>query len=777
MLELPPFLLVLVAMCCGGWMGVAIWATLHGLHAARMAEAVGSRLARGEALLAASPTPYLVCLPSGDIEVSERAAVLIGVAPGTQRIERMVPRAQAEDLLRLINATAASGATFSHSLALGGGSRMVACQGHLAPETFPRGTVLLWLSETPLQEQMVHTHDADTDRLSATVDALTGLLEAAPFPIWYRGPDLRLALVNGAYVRAVEGGAALAVVRSGIELIDEGEGRSALARAASVLKGGEPVSRTVPATIAGTRRIMHVVEIPISGGVAGYAIDVEEREQARAELERFVKAQRDLLDRFSAGVVQFGRDRHVIFANGPFMRLFGLGADFLGDHPEFDRLLDRLRERRALPEVRDFPDWKRDKRSWFLSDEAMEEDWLLPGGKHLRVVPQPLPDGGLLLIFEDRTEQNELASARDTLLRVRTATFNNLFEAIGVFASDGRLYLWNDRFREVWGFEEEQLAAHPRIDALLPGIAGKLKRRSLASYVRELVRSATVERKQRNGRVGFADGRDFAFAAVPLPDGNALFTMLDITDSRRIEGALRERNDALEQADRVKTAFMSNMSYELRTPLTSINGFAEMLAAGYAGPLPPAASEYVAAITASAERLSMLVDNVLDLTQSDIGPLPLADEQVDIGALCGEVAEQEANAAAGKDIVVALELDPASGEVTGDGKRLAQALGSLVRNAIAYTGEGGRVLIRAGGSSRAVEIVISDNGCGIAEEDQARVFERFGRAVEDARGERGSLGLGLPLARQIVEAHGGSMRLDSAVGVGTSVTVFLPRGR
>src|SRR3712207_5795711 len=133
-------------------------------------------------------------------------------------------------------------------------------------------------------------------------------------------------------------------------------------------------------------------------------------------------------------------------------------------------------------------------------------------------------------------------------------------------------------------------------------ISKMLKNPGHAGLVRELVRSATVERKQRSGRVSLTDGRDFEFAAVPPPDGNALFTMLDITDSRRIETALRERNEALEDADRTKSAFVANMSYELRTPLTSIGGFAEMLAGGYAGELPPTAIEYVKAVLESVGR-------------------------------------------------------------------------------------------------------------------------------------------------------------------------------
>jgi signal transduction histidine kinase len=773
-----------LALICAGWLCVAVWATLRGLRLAREGRALRDEAARSEAFLAVAPALPLLVAPDLSLQMSERLANLLGLAEPVAAFGALGAGEQGlagDDAARLreaVQASAATGAPFTLTLRPQGSSRLLLVRGGPAPAPAAEGAILLWfLDETESEEQRAALAER-ADRLAFGLEALSGLVEAAPFPIWHRGPDLSLAMVNSAYVSAVEADSAAAVVAGAIELIDDDKER-AVGEAAAIRDSGQPLVRTIPATISGERRTMRVVEVPLgTAGVAGYAIDVEDREQARADLARFVRAQRDMLDRLSAGVAQFGPDRTLIFFNQPFARMFALRAETLSERLEFDRLLDHMREAGNVPEVRDYPEWRSERSRWFTEAlVAQEEDWLLRGGRHVRVVGQPLPDGGLLLIFEDRTEQLQLASARDTLLRVRAATFDNLFEAIGVFASDGRLQLWNNRFRELWQFEEEQLAKHPRIDGLTAHIGKKLKNPGHASLVRELVRNATMERKQRNGRVSFLDGREFEFAAVPLPDGNALFTMLDVTASRTVEAALRERTTALEEADRLKTAFVSNMSYELRTPLTSIGGFAEMLAGGYGGELPATAVDYVAAIMDAVARLGAMIDNVLDLTQSDSGSLLLAEDEVDVAAMCQAAAEAFGETAARKSIALAVKIERHSGSLTGDRRRLRQALDNVLKNAFAYTPDGGRVLLHAGGTRKEAQITVSDNGQGIAAADQARVFDRFNRAQSPEGGGEAALGLGLPLARQFVEAHGGRIELVSEPGEGTTVTIRLPRGQ
>ena len=435
-----------------------------------------------------------------------------------------------------------------------------------------------------------------------------------------------------------------------------------------------------------------------------------------------------------------------------------------------------MRENNRVPETRDFPSWKEERRAWFTSpEELIEEDWMLPNGDHFRVVAQPLPDGGLRLFFEDRTEQVRLASARDTLLRVRAATFDNLFEAISVFASDGRLYLWNRRFSQVWDLDEEWLSNHPRVDELVPAIARKLVNPTAAAQIREMVRKTTNERQPANGRITLTDGRHFEFAAVPLPDGNALFTLVDVTDSTRIEAALRERATALEQADRVKTDFVANMSYELRTPLTSIGGFAEMLAHGYAGELSPKANDYTQAILDSVDRLSNLIDDVLDLTQGDTRGVPIDRERVDIAGLCRSAVDKVQARVADKGLQLRSDISDDVGIVVGDARRLREAVEHVLANALAYTDKGGKIALKAWGDRDKAFVQISDNGAGIAKKDLPRVFNRFDRVLEDGVRGEAALGLGLPLTRQFIEAHGGKVDLVSARGKGTTVTLTIPR--
>lgn len=758
----------------------AAWALYTGLAMRAKARGVEADNARLWALIRTAPARAMVARPDGRIEMSSQLLDWLGLTTAPRDLSALagtdggLEPEDADRLAAAVEGARKAAAPFRLPVRAAGSERLLMAVGERAPGALIRdaGVVVWFFDATDTQGEVVRLTER-TALLRDAYRALKGLIEAAPMPMWYRTGDLRLGLVNTAYVAAVEAADADDVVSRQVELVETGAPGAPPTQALAAREAGAPLATAMPATIGGQRRMLRVHDVPLGdGGIAGFAIDIEELERARSGIKRFGVAQRSMLDRLSAGVAQFGADRALVFCNQPFRRLFAMRPEWLADRPEFERVLERMREVGRLPEVRDFPGWKAERRGWFTAtDDSIEEHWHLTGGTHLRVVAQPLPDGGLLLIFEDRTEQVQLASARDTLLRVRTATIDNLFEAIAVFAADGRLQHWNNKFRTAFGFDETMLEGHPRVDALARAAADRLATPARAGLMTELVRSATAERLQRGGRVAFADGRHFEFGAVPLPDGNALFTMLDISDSRRIEQALRDRNDALEAADKVKTAFVANMSYELRTPLTSIKGFAEMLAAGYAGALTDAGQGYAAAILESVDRLGALVDDVLDLTQADQPP---QKERLDLGRVAEDSAAAVAALAAEKRITLATEVRPSAGTAMAEGRRIGQAIEHVLRHAIFGTPSGGRVLLHVDGDKTSARIVVSDDGPGMTADAQAHAFDRFARHGVTGAGER-ALGLGLPLARQLVEGHGGSIALISAIGEGTIVTIDLPR--
>jgi signal transduction histidine kinase len=777
--------LVLVGMLLAAWTLAAGWAIVAaraGQHRAEAGQRHARRLAR---MVDESPALPLLVRADGRIEAPQRLANWLGLENVPQYLTELdagdkgFTAEQLAELTAEVRRTQKTAAPFRMVATPRGSRRSLALRGHLAdPQVSPGGAALVWVFDFSDSESELVKLRAEAARARNDFAALVSLIEAAPMPMWFRGPDGKLRLVNSAYVTAVAGKDAETVVQAGTELVESVDGLTAMQVALQAAHQKMPIERIVHATIDGQRRALRVSDLPLGDeGVAGYAVDIEDMEEQARTFRAFREAQRSMLDQLSAGVAQFDAHRQLTFANQPFQRLFALSPAAVLNPPPFERLLDLARDAGRVPEARDFPAWRREKAEWFTASEPQEEAWPLADGTHLRMVAQPMPDGGLVLIAEDRTEQLRLSAVRDTLLRTRTATFDSLFESVAVFAPDGTMQLWNRRFAQDWGLDGDFLDTHPHIEELLKRIAARLKRPPQAKAVGNVVRAAALDRKQTGGRVHLADGRTLEFAGVPLPDGNGLLTVLDITDSQKAEEALRERNQALIEADAVKTRFLANMSYEFRTPLTSIGGFAELLQAGLGGSLTDTGLEYVAAILASVGALGENIDDVLDLSQSEAGMLPLAREEVDVMGFITRLVEERGERIRRDGLTLDLRGDKGAGRVSGDSRRLGRAVGHLLDNAIAATPSGGRILVelsrrKVKGSDR-LRIVISDNGPGMDAATLARALGGL-KVSADGKAVERRQGLGLPLARQLVEAHGGTLELMSEPGQGTAAIVELP---
>jgi signal transduction histidine kinase len=772
------------AIVAAAWLAFAVWAVIRSARVrvqVQIAQAWGLRL-RG--LLTTAPGAYLVVGSAGTAFCSDTLRGWLDVDHKVGSLDDLAPAGEgginAEDfeVLRAdIAALAVSGKGFSRLMRASGSSRVLVAHGRPAPaEVAGEQGVVVWFRDATDNQAEIEALRGANERLSAELRAATALIEAAPYPIWRRGPDLKLRQVNSAYAEAVQAASADAAIADGAELVQTAPSASPDPAARRARDLGEAQHREQAVIIGEARRMLNIADVPLGDeGIGGYAIDVTEREAARDERDRLERAQRETFDRLSAGVARFAADHSLAFHNKAFGELFRLDPAWLDERPEFDRVLERMREARRLPEQRDFPSWRRARRAWFTDTaRAIEEIWALPDSSVIRVIAQPHPDGGLLMVFEDRSEQLKLASSRDTLVRVQQATLDNLHEAVAVFGADGRLQLANKRFGELWSIDAAMLGTKPHIDELLSSTKHMVVDPLRSTQVRDIIQLTTASdrREPRSGRVDLRDGRVLEFAAVPLPDGNALFTYLDVSDSQRIETALRDRNEALEAADRLKSAFVANISYELRTPLTAISGFGEMLAAGYAGELNERQAEYVGSIVTSSDRLQLLIDDILDLAITEAGQLALEMGPVGVDALAKSVAAMATDAAQTRGLSLEVAVEESAGAVEGDERRLKQAIYNLLTNAIRFTPAGGRIELTATGNARNVVMRVIDTGVGIPEAEQEIVFERFRKGSN--AGPQG-VGLGLSLVRQFVDLHGGSVELKSRVGGGTTVTVRLPR--
>lgn len=775
-----PTALALIGLLLAAWTVGAAMMMVRAAGRARRLDSLRKNLRRISRLLEDAPAVPLLVRVDGRIEAPARLAQWLGLESVPQFLSELdagagqgLSREQLQELTQGIKDTQKTAAPFRLEVTPPGSKRSLALRGALAdPAVSPAGAALVWVFDFSESENELSTLRNEAARAKGDFTALVGLIEAAPMPMWFRAPDGRLRLVNRAYVEAVGADSAEHVIADQTELIEEIDGLMPAQIARQASQQGMAAERIVPATVLGERRTYKVSDLPLGKeGVAGYAIDIEEMEQQAREFRAFRDAQRTMLDQLSVGVAQFDANEKLVFANRPFLRQFDLTTSAISEGLPFDRLLSDAHEKGRTPEVRDFPAWRSEHLAWFGARDTQEEAWPLSGGTHLRVVAQPMPDGGLVLIAEDRTEQLALSAMRDTLLRTRTAMLDSLFEALAVFAPDGSLQLWNRSFAGTWGLEEEQLDSHPSADELLKLIAPNLAKPAKAKAIGEIIRAATLDRKEKGGRIELADGRTLEFAGVPLPDGNGLLTVLDITDSQKAENALRERNLALEEADTVKTRFLANMSYEFRTPLTSIGGFAELIQSGAAGPVSEQVKDYTSAILESVARLTEQVENVLDLSQSEAGLLPLNLERTELLPFVTEVVRSREQAI----LQAGLSLDlrgNSGGAIDADKRQLARAIGHLLDNAIAATPKGGKVLVDLAKTKGGARIVVSDNGAGMTSEELARVLGGLAEN-EDGQLERRQ-GLGIPLARQLIEQHGGTLKIESEPGAGTTAIIHLP---
>lgn len=767
-----PLLMLGASVLIGGG-GVFAWrqgrtASALGRHQMMAATRLQARLESLEALLASDSGTLFLWDGDGSVRVftdGNRRASLSGADAFSAFCADLTAASQAE-LLEAVQALRENGTSFAFPLFCKDNSTL-ACSGKPAAA----GTALSISDVSEAFKEICTLRDALTEAMDER-DFLRDAINGIPYPAWRRDKNGRLNWVNQAYCSAVEAPSIDAAVSRGEELFDRRELDNA----------GQPGNlhrlRTV---IVGQRRILDLFEVATEKGSVGIAVDVSEIANAHDEVRRQLAAQRASLNLLHTPVAIFSADRNLEFFNQSFADLWNLPADWLTSCPHHGEVLEAMRESRRIPEQADFPAWKKKQLGCYTDlIDSQEEIWQLPNERTLRVVTQARPQGGLFLLYEDLTELLTLERSLNALSKVQLETLNSLQEGVAVFGVDGRVSLYNPAMLSIWKLDEATLAEHPHIDDLLP--IYKLFVPGLDGWdqMKARITGADVSREMHLLRIQREDNSVVDCKVVPLPDGGSMLTFSDVTDSAQIEHALRERNDALETTDRLKSEFITHISYQFRTPLNSIIGFAEILEHEFFGALNEKQHEYSQGLLEASHHLLTLVNDVIDLATIEAGYMALTCVQVDVRDLLLSVRELSRQRAREADMTLLLECPTDIGGIHADARRVKQVMFNLISNAIRFSSAGDEVVIGANrhidpDGAEICQLWVRDNGVGIDRNYQANMFKAF--EARPTKGKEQGAGIGLSLVRSLVELHEGWVDVESEPNRGTKVICNMPQNK
>jgi len=357
------------------------------------------------------------------------------------------------------------------------------------------------------------------------------------------------------------------------------------------------------------------------------------------------------------------------------------------------------------------------------------------------------------------------------------STLENIGEGLSVFDSHGRLIAWNFRFCELLdlptafavGATLHDILKH---QAVRGDFGGDDPEAEVAKRLDLFYRDVPTTKE----RV-IPPGRTLQIRRRAMPNGAVISIYSDVTEIKASERRLIEARSQAETANRAKGDFLANMSHELRTPLNAIIGFSEVISNELFGPIANEKYlEYIRDIHTSSLHLLSIINDVLDMSKIEAGKVELAKEVVQIQNVISEVMRMVHERGRSRNIELTAQMSDENVEIWADERSMKQIFLNLLSNAIKFSKEGGQVYVRVVADKPDIAVLeIEDHGIGMSEEEQERALQPFGQAKPVTTRNYGGTGLGLPITKGLVEAHGGTLTIDSRPGHGTLVRIVLPR--
>lgn len=518
-------------------------------------------------------------------------------------------------------------------------------------------------------------------------------------------------------------------------------------------------------------------------------VDVIDRKHSTALLQRQAAYLEATFENMSEAIAVVDANLRMVAWNRKFVDLFRLPQSLMRPGTPFEKIV-RFGAELGEFGAGDIDALVRTRMESLKRLEPRQFERKRPDGTVIEVRDRPMPDGGFVALYIDVTERKRAEEARIDAIRSKHQVEKLLAEAIESSSEGVVVYDDQDRF----------VVANSRYLEFYPDLADM--HRPGVKY--EDVLRASVERGQtcqvlpgmdpeefiRDRLASFrnpsepiircmAGGRWMQFSERRTPGGGLISVQTDITALKRRESELIDSKDAAEAASRAKSTFLANISHELRTPLHAVLGLAEIMRDN---PDSEARLEtyrgYSKLIHDSGSHLLNLINDVLDMSKIEAGRYDLSEEKVSVTEIVESCIAIVAQKARDGGLTIANGLNSATPLLCADHRAVKQVVLNLLSNAVKFTRPGGMVSISAAlDSAGGLALVVSDNGIGITAEQLSRIAEPFWQADDSHARRYEGTGLGLAISKRMMELHGGTLRVQSVKGVGTTVEAWFPKAR
>ena len=618
-------------------------------------------------------------------------------------------------------------------------------------------TIALWCTDVTHTTAIISKLEGDLFAFEEMVADLKSALDGIPIPIWKREENLKISYCNKAYAEALNMPQEK-IIKNNLPLIQGtlfGQGHS-LAENARKCRRDQSIAQF--SVIKGSRKKLEVHENHISrGNLVGYALDVTAENALCDDLDRAIASNYEVLENLSTAIAVFGENTRLAFFNSAYQKLMKLEAGWLHSNPTYAEVLDERRNNRQLPEHADFQAFKKSQMAMFTSVTSPVQELIhLPSGKTLRMLVAPYPFGGLLFVFEDVTDSLTLQRKNNTLLAVHKETIDHLHEGVAVYGSDNRLKIVNNTMMKIWNTDTKDTSDMKGIhlSETLEYMKDRLDYGDDWEEYRVSTISNLTDRIAKTGRLVLKGNTTILFSYIPLPDGAHMLSYTDITDTCVVEKAIKEKEQAIQEAHKLRHDFISGISIELKGPINSLMGFSGLLSKEYYGSLNDKQKEYCSHIFSSSHQLYQLINNMLEMILMDIDSASLDLSEFHLEDAINEVVSTVETRSQEKGIVIARYTEEDKIQFVGDRKRIKQCLFNILTNIVHINQSSRQISVRTVSDQDNLRIIIKDDG----KIDGGKLRKESAGTCIHKISEHNAASM--PIVKSLIEMHGGTLKSD-----------------